>query len=414
MSGRNAEDTVRVVLVGGGRAAAQVITNFVELPSVQICGITDLHPDAQGMLLAKDLGIPRFPDIKTMLEQRDVSLVFELTGVPAVLKHIHEAMGPGQELVPAQATKLMYDMVTLMASRQQAVQTGIQRGLADLTTVVRELEVIAGEVTDKAGGIASDTSNVAGAAGQMSEHMAALAAASDQARTNVGSIAATTEQMTTTISEIARSAERARGVTQLAVQSADEASSKVAELGLCAKEISQVTEAIAEIADQTKLLALNATIEAARAGEAGKGFAVVASEVKELAKQTNTATTDIRTKIGAIQEATASTIAEIGTINKVISDVNDIVTLIASAVEEQSIATREQARNAGDVSEGIEAMGDNVNLVADAATGVADSISAINANLETLKSFAGRLTESASVVEQASLKLVDVVGGGAA
>ena len=62
------------------------------------------------------------------------------------------------------------------------------------------------------------------------------------------------------------------------------ASERVDKLGIAAREIGKVTEAINAISSQTNLLALNATIEAARAGEAGRGFAVVADEVKKLAE----------------------------------------------------------------------------------------------------------------------------------
>ena len=318
------------------------------MPSVQLCGVTDINPNAPGMVKAREHGIPVFPDIESMLAHDHIALVFELTGVPAVAQKTREALRPGQELVPGNATNLLFQLLDMMVARQKQVQEGIRRGLADLNDVVKKLEEIAGEASVKTAAIAGDATSVATAAEEMSVTMASVATSAAQARNSVAAIAKSTEEMTTTVSEIAKNAERARGVTRLAVESADGASRKVSELGLCAKQISKVTETIAEIAEQTKPLALNATIEAARAGDAGKGFAVVASEVKELAKQTNAATADIRVKTDAIQEATTATIGEIRTINKVIADVNDIVTIIASAVEEQSIATRDMSRSASE------------------------------------------------------------------
>ena len=70
------------------------------------------------------------------------------------------------------------------------------------------------------------------------------------------------------------------------------------------QQIGEITAAVNDIADQSKLLALNATIEAAKAGEQGKGFAVVAAEVRNLDEQSKMSNAKVRQILGDIQKAT--------------------------------------------------------------------------------------------------------------
>ena len=242
------------------------------------------------------------------------------------------------------------------------------------------------------------STTVAAATEEMSANMNSVASAMEEFSINIGTVATASEEMTATISEISQNASKAKDITGHAVGKATEASRRVDELGVAAREIDKVTETITAISSQTNLLALNATIEAARAGEAGRGFAVVANEIKELALQTARATEEIRGKIHGIQSATGVTVSEIQQVTQVIGEVDTIVGTIAAAVEEQSVTTRDIADNVGQASQGVREVNENVSQ-ADAVTrDIAKEVGSVNAA-------SGEIARSAEAVQASSESL---------
>lgn len=99
----------------------------------------------------------------------------------------------------------------------------------------------------------------------------------------------------------------------------------IIELQNFSTKISEVTDVIQNISNQTHLLSLNASIESARAGEAGRGFAVVAQEVSKLAMESSEAAVSISKLISAVQKNTQITINNVQEVGTKVYEESEIV-----------------------------------------------------------------------------------------
>lgn len=287
------------------------------------------------------------------------------------------------------------DALNDMAGGLRDIISGINKSVEQLKTSSLDLGDASSSMSSEVNNTTGLAVNVSGAAREMSDNMDSVAAAVEETSTNVSMVAAAAEEMSATIKEIAQNTEKSREITENAVNTAENASLKIKDLGGAAQAIGNVTTTISEISEQTNLLALNATIEAARAGEAGKGFNVVANEIKELANQTSDATMDIREKINTMQKSTDDIVVEINQVTAIINEVNEIVKAIAKAVDEQATATSEIAENVSQASMGIAEVTENVAHSSQKSTEVAKDISDVSASAENISGKSDQVRKNA-------------------
>jgi len=174
----------------------------------------------------------------------------------------------------------------------------------------------------------------------------------------------------------------------------------VRSLELQASEISQISQLVSQIADQTHLLALNASIEAAHAGDQGHGFAVVAQHIRKLATDSAAAGDQINQLIGQIQEQTLTVVNETDkqvqlihhetitgenaklALDEVITSVNETARALQSIVTHIGVQTEQINRTfekAKDIASTAATISDDGSRIANAAqeqTAVMQEISA--------------------------------------
>ncbi|MEM1369301.1 MAG: methyl-accepting chemotaxis protein [Cyanobacteria bacterium P01_H01_bin.15] len=97
------------------------------------------------------------------------------------------------------------------------------------------------------------------------------------------------------------------GIAQLQ-EKVEDIAGQIVRLSEQTTQITEISDLVADLANQTNILALNAAVEAARAGEQGKGFGVVAAEVRKLADQSKTSADKIRSLATEIQQSINSSV----------------------------------------------------------------------------------------------------------
>lgn len=172
----------------------------------------------------------------------------------------------------------MYD-----ASKLQA------QSMRELNTTVEQLSMSVGEIAEHATTLAMVVSDAKEDGEQVNGKMQETVTVSQNGKSDLQRVSDAMETINASVQKLQQS---------------------IDEVGKASSEITNITEIIGNIADQTSLLSLNASIEAARAGEAGRGFAVVATEIGQLANTSADAVRNIEGLIHQINSLVGDTVKQ--------------------------------------------------------------------------------------------------------
>ena len=134
----------KILLVGGGKAAAELLDFLSQDSSIQIKAVVDLNAEAEGMVKARSLGISTGSAMEVMVQRRDVDVIFELTGNSNVRKTLIGLMRGDQEIISAGAARLMSGLMQRQAEAQNHRIAGdITRLRERMATAITQVDRIA-------------------------------------------------------------------------------------------------------------------------------------------------------------------------------------------------------------------------------------------------------------------------------
>lgn len=312
----------------------------------------------------------------------------------------------------------------ILSAAVRDMRTGINKTLTavmdssqTLSAAAEELNATTGQSAEASNQVANSIVNVAQGTAQQLNAVNGTSQAVEALNTTIQAIADQAAEASSHGKEAAEVAQNGGNTLNHVIdqikqieQSTLKSTKVVTSLGERSKEIGQIVNTIAGIAEQTNLLALNAAIEAARAGEQGRGFAVVADEVRKLAESSQSAAQQIAELIKATQMDTDEAVRGMqagseevrsGTQNIVamgdaFRKIIDIVETVSGQIQDISQSIRGMTDNGRNIVENVRTIGDSSRKAAEEAETVSAATQEQTASIQEIAHASRSLAEMAT------------------
>ncbi|MBE7542551.1 MAG: methyl-accepting chemotaxis protein [Bryobacteraceae bacterium] len=378
------------ILLDEGRTL--LVTGEGKVRWEKLDGILEQYRTHSGVLLGH-LREQRFDEANTLQRDRIAPLLAETLDHVAWLVDAQQKILAGTTAdADSRASMLMVLMLVLCGAAAAVVAFGFRT----VWSSNRDLRGITVEIAKGASQVASAAQQVSSASQSMAQGSSEQAASLEETSASTEEINAMTQKNAENARNAATEVEQVDRMLKETNRKLEEMIGSMREINASSEKISKIIKVIDEIAFQTNILALNAAVEAARAGEAGMGFAVVADEVRNLAQRSAQAARDtselIEESIVRSNEGKTKLDEVAAWVTKVVQNAAQINVL----TNEVHVGSQEQAR-------GIE-------QIAKAVTQMQSLTQSSAANAEESASAGEMMSEQATALNGAVMRLRDLVG----
>jgi hypothetical protein len=213
---------MKVLLVGGGRAGRQMLELARHSSEIEVKGVVDLRPDAPGMVLARELGVPAYTSQENAILASGAELIMDLTGSGEARAKLEAGRLPHQEVLSGISASFVHSLLIETQEKRsketseqlarelhgflgklESATTSIQGSLVKIGEVMRRMQVVSLNA-----GIEAAKAGAAGKGfGVIAEEMARMTAFATQAVDGVRDAA---QQTDGALSDLKRTEQRMR------------------------------------------------------------------------------------------------------------------------------------------------------------------------------------------------------------
>ncbi len=116
----------RMIIVGAGKGGTALLPIFYADKDIEVVGVADTSPDAEGIRLANKLGVPVSQDFRQLIETTSADVIVDVSGNPQVTQIINEIKPRKVELIGGLSAKLLWDMVAEREKREAEITKSLK------------------------------------------------------------------------------------------------------------------------------------------------------------------------------------------------------------------------------------------------------------------------------------------------
>jgi transcriptional regulator with PAS, ATPase and Fis domain len=122
---------LRIILIGAGNSGRTLLDLFHKDPTITIVGVADKDERASGLALARELRLPVSTNYRELLTAKNIDLIVDATGEPAVAQLIQTLKCDGAEVIGGNVARFIGQFIEAR-NRTEALEDKYQLALREL------------------------------------------------------------------------------------------------------------------------------------------------------------------------------------------------------------------------------------------------------------------------------------------
>ena len=102
---------MKVLLIGAGKGGSALLTILHEDKEIEIVGVVDNNPQAEGLKIARQYNIPTYTHYEKLVKRDDLDVIIDVTRNPQVHTDIGKNKPANTEILGGLSAKLIWNLV---------------------------------------------------------------------------------------------------------------------------------------------------------------------------------------------------------------------------------------------------------------------------------------------------------------